>query len=51
LYPVPVFDEPLEHEVAPLRSATDTVQFQHRSPLPEGVIAAIVAEIAARATT
>lgn len=49
LYPVPTFDELLEADVAPLRSATDTVQFQHRVPLPESVITAIVSEIAARA--
>jgi uncharacterized protein YdhG (YjbR/CyaY superfamily) len=45
LYPVPVFDGPLEAEVAPYRSGKDSVRFRYRDPLPEELITRIAAEI------
>ena len=34
LYPVPTLPEPLEAEVAPLRSGKDTLVLKHADPLP-----------------
>lgn len=41
LYPVPVFDEPLESAVAPYRSSKDTVGFRHDRELPYELIGRI----------
>jgi uncharacterized protein YdhG (YjbR/CyaY superfamily) len=38
LYPVPVFDGPLEDELAPLRSSKDTIKLLHRDPLPTDLL-------------
>lgn len=48
LYPVPVFDGELEADVAPLRTAKDTVQLRHRQPFPDDLVRRIVRAIAAR---
>jgi uncharacterized protein YdhG (YjbR/CyaY superfamily) len=48
LYPVPVFDEPLEAEVSPYRSGKDSVNLPHNRPLPEDVITRIGESILAR---
>ncbi|MDR7087214.1 uncharacterized protein YdhG (YjbR/CyaY superfamily) [Aeromicrobium panaciterrae] len=48
LYPVPVFESDLEAEVAPLRSAKDTVQLMYVDPLPTDLLTRIVQLIASR---
>ncbi|GAB2836662.1 iron chaperone [Microbacterium insulae] len=48
LYPVPVFDEPLESEVAPHRSEKDSVVFPHASEIPYDLVARIASAIAAQ---
>jgi uncharacterized protein YdhG (YjbR/CyaY superfamily) len=48
LYPVPVFDEPLESEVAPYRSEKDSVVFPHTAKVPYTLIGRIAREIAAQ---
>ncbi|GAA1056288.1 hypothetical protein GCM10017608_27860 [Agromyces luteolus] len=48
LYPVPTLPGPLESEVAPLRSATDTVNLPHRAELPIDLIGRIAAAIVAQ---
>lgn len=48
LYPVPVFDEPLESEVAPYRSGKDSVNLPHHKPLPDELIVRIAQAIAAK---
>ncbi len=45
LYPVPALPEPLESEVAPLRSAKDTVVLKHAHPLPDELIRRIARAI------
>ena len=47
LYPVPRFAEPLESEVAPLRSGKDTVKFMLDRPVPTELITRIAASIVA----
>lgn len=46
LHAVPRFDEPLESDVAPLRSGKDTVRFAHRRPLPTDLIGRIARAMA-----
>lgn len=48
LYPVPVFDDDLEAEVAPLRAATDTVKLLHRKPFPDDLFRRLIRTIASR---
>lgn len=48
LYPVPVFDGDLEAELAPLRSAKDTVKLLHRHPFPDDLFRRVVRTIASR---
>lgn len=50
LYPVPVLDDALEAEVAPLRRGEDGVVLRHRDPLPTDLVARIVAAIVAMRT-
>lgn len=45
LYPVPRLPEPLESEVAPLRSGKDTVGFPHKEPLPVELISRVTRAI------
>ena len=45
LYPVPPLPEQLESEVAPLRSAKDTVILKHRQPLPVELVGRIASAI------
>jgi uncharacterized protein YdhG (YjbR/CyaY superfamily) len=45
LYPVPALPEPLETEVAPLRSGKDSLVLPHADPLPEQLISRIAHEI------
>lgn len=47
LYPVPPLDEPLESEVAPLRSGKDTVKLMLDRPVPGDLVARIASAIAA----
>lgn len=49
LYPVPVFDEPLEAEVRPYRSSKDSVHLPHNRALPEDLITRIGEAILLRA--
>jgi uncharacterized protein YdhG (YjbR/CyaY superfamily) len=48
LYPVPVFDQPLEAEVAPHRAEKDSVTFAWGEPVPFDLIERISAAIADR---
>ncbi|MEV7693016.1 DUF1801 domain-containing protein [Microbacterium sp. NPDC089189] len=48
LYPVPVLPQPLESEVAPLRSGADTVVLRHAVPLPVDLISRIARAIVAQ---
>ena len=48
LYPVPVFDDPLEREVAPYRSKKDTLNFPYAKPVPYELITRMSVEIARR---
>ena len=48
LYPVPVFDDPLESEVASHRAEKDSVVFPHTAELPYDLVGRIAAEIAAQ---
>jgi len=45
LYPVPVFDEPLESAVAPYRSGKDSVTFRHNRDLPYDLVERICVAI------
>ena len=48
IYPVPSLPEPLESEVAPLRSGKDSVTFSHAAELPDALISRITAAIVAK---
>ncbi len=48
LYPVPVFDEPLESEVGGYRSGKDSVNLPHNRPLPDELITRIAVATAAK---
>lgn len=48
MYPVPVFDETLEVEVAPYRAAKDSVNFPYSKPVPYDLIERIAAAIVAK---
>ena len=48
IYPVPSLPEPLESEVAPLRSGKDSVTFSHTAELPDALISRITAAIVAK---
>ena len=48
LYPIPVFDDDLEAEVAPYRAAKDTVRFKYKDPLPTELVERVVAEMIRR---
>ncbi|HEY3338208.1 MAG TPA: hypothetical protein VGK18_06870 [Propionicimonas sp.] len=45
LYPVHVLPDDLEAEVAPLRTAKDTVKLLHSRPLPLGLVTRITSEV------
>ncbi len=45
LYPVPALTESLEAELAPLRSAKDSLTLPHDRPLPVDLVGRIAAEI------
>ena len=47
LYPVPTLSDDLEREVAAHRSQKDSVVFLHSDPLPEDLVARMIAEIVA----
>ena len=47
MYPVPVFDGPLEDELTPLRSTKDTIKLQYSKPQPLDVIGRLVVALAA----
>jgi uncharacterized protein YdhG (YjbR/CyaY superfamily) len=48
LYPVPVAPEPLESEIAPYRTAKDSVRFFYAKPIPYELITRIAEFAAAR---
>jgi uncharacterized protein YdhG (YjbR/CyaY superfamily) len=48
LYPIPVLDEALERELAPFRSAKDSVTFPYANPVPYELIGRVAAAIVAR---
>ncbi|GGI44206.1 uncharacterized protein YdhG (YjbR/CyaY superfamily) [Agromyces flavus] len=48
IYPVPTLPDPLESEVAPLRSGKDSVTFTHSVELPDALISRITAAIVSR---
>jgi uncharacterized protein YdhG (YjbR/CyaY superfamily) len=48
LYPVPVFADPLESEVAPHRAEKDSLVFPHSAEIPYDLIDRIAREIAAQ---
>ena len=52
LYPIPTMDPELEAEVAPCRTAKDTVRFRYRDPVPwdlaERLVAALVQRVSPR---
>ena len=48
LYPVPVFDDGLEADVAPHRTAKDTVRFRYKDPIPTELVERIIAELIRR---
>ena len=48
LYPVPVFDDPLESRITPYRSGRDTVKFLHALDLPYDLVADICDQLVAR---
>lgn len=41
MYPIPVFDDPLEARVKPHRAAKDTIRFMYRDGIPDGLVEAI----------
>jgi uncharacterized protein YdhG (YjbR/CyaY superfamily) len=47
LYPIPTLDEPLESEIAPYRSAKDSVNFPFGKPVPYDLIARVTRAIVA----
>ncbi len=51
IYPVPTLPEPLESEVAPLRSGKDSVTIRHSAELPDELISRITAAIVAQRAT
>ena len=48
LYPVPTLPEPLESEVAPMRTGKDSVNIRHGDDLPVELIGRITAAIVAQ---
>jgi uncharacterized protein YdhG (YjbR/CyaY superfamily) len=48
LYPIPSLDTDLEAEIAPYRSAKDTVRFRYRDPVPWALVERLVAELVSR---
>ncbi|MET0909217.1 MAG: DUF1801 domain-containing protein [Ilumatobacteraceae bacterium] len=50
LYPIPVLDAELEAEIAPYRTAKDTVRFRYKDPVPWDVIERLLAELVRRRT-
>ena len=48
LYPVPVADEPLESEIAPYRTAKDSVIFVYAKPIPYDLITRIAEFVVAK---
>ena len=43
MYPIPVFDELLEHEVGPYRAAKDTIRFPYSKPIPFDLVERVTA--------
>ena len=48
LYPIPVFEQEFEEEVAPYRAAKDSLRFPLRKPIPYDLIERIVAQLLIR---
>jgi len=47
LYPVPVFEEPLESRVSPYRSGKDSVRFPHSKDVPYDVVGDVCDQLVA----
>ena len=50
LYPIPRFDGDLEAEMGPYRTATDTVRFPYKDPVPWDLVQRLLAELVRRLT-
>lgn len=46
LYPVPIFDGPLEQELAPLRATKDTIHLRYAEPIPYDLVARLAQALA-----
>ena len=46
LYPVPIFEQPLESRVSPYRSGKDTVRFPHSQEVPYDLVGDVCDELA-----
>ncbi|MGV1037665.1 MAG: iron chaperone [Candidatus Nanopelagicales bacterium] len=51
LYPVPLFEGPLEQELAPLRASKDTIHLRYSEPIQYDLVARLVAALVQRRTT
>ena len=45
MYPIPVFDGPFEHEVAPYRSSKDTIRLPYRRSIPYDLVERLVVRL------
>lgn len=45
MYPIPVFDGPLEAEIAPLRAAKDSLHLKYTDPFPYDLVARLTTAI------
>ena len=50
LYPIPRLDGDLEAELGPYRTATDTVRFPYKNPVPWDLVQRLIAELVRRLT-
>jgi len=50
LYPIPRLDADLEAEIGPYRTATDTVRFPYKNPVPWDLVQRLIAELVRRLT-
>ena len=48
LYPIPVFAQEFEEQVAPYRAAKDTLRFPLRNPIPYDLISQVVTRLVSR---
>jgi uncharacterized protein YdhG (YjbR/CyaY superfamily) len=50
LYPIPRLNSSLEADVAPYRTAKDTVRFRYRDPVPWDLVERLITELVRRLT-